>query len=356
MRTVVYLCLAMLLSGSAWAEPVSYPTREDVQKYIGTLVEEHGFNEAQLTDLFDRAERKQSILDAISRPAERTLKWHEYRKIFLTDSRVNLGVEFWLENRKALERAHEQFGVAPEIIVAIIGVETRYGRNAGNYRVVDALTTLGFDYPPRSKFFRKELTEFLLLAREEGKDPFKLKGSYAGAMGYGQFIPSSFRAYAVDFDDDGLRDIWNNKQDAIGSVANYFSVHGWQGTQAVVVPVEVTTEAAKAVANDGLDLKYRAADLEELGVVVPEIDAETPSALFRFENKDGDEYWLAFNDFYVITRYNRSRMYSLAVYQLSQALKVAADKALALKSNRAPSDRALFDRAASDRARTVPAV
>jgi membrane-bound lytic murein transglycosylase B len=184
------------------------------------------------------------------------------------------------------------------------------------------LSTLAFDYPPRAAFFRKELTEFLLLAREEGRDPLELTGSYAGAMGYGQFIPSSYRSYAVDFDGDGLRDIWHSPQDAVGSIANYFSRHGWQRDAPVVLPVAVAGEAPlKNVANSSLTLDQTVAGLQRLGVAVEGLPGETPAALFRMEGAEGVEYWLGLNNFYVITRYNHSRLYALAVYQLSQSIK-----------------------------------
>ena len=221
----------------------NYPARDDVRGYINEIAKEHAFDAKELTRLLAQAERQQSILDAISRPAERTLKWHEYRDIFIKDQQVARGLEFWRDNTEDLLRAQAVYGVPPEYIVAIIGVETRWGRIMGKYRVLDALATLGFDYPPRSKFFRKELTQLLLLAREEGKDPASLLGSYAGAMGYGQFIPSSFRAYAVDFDDDGVRDIWTNTTDAIGSVANYFAKHGWRDGEQTVLRVSVKDPA-----------------------------------------------------------------------------------------------------------------
>jgi membrane-bound lytic murein transglycosylase B len=219
-----------------------------------------------------------------------------------------------------LARAAVEFDVDPRVIVAIIGVETRYGRNTGSYRVVDALTTLAFDYPPRGDFFRRELTEFLLLAREEGKDPRSLKGSYAGAMGYGQFIPSSFRAYAVDFDGDGLRDIWGNTTDAIGSVANYFSRHGWRGGETVVIPVTATRAVPDGVANASLKLQYNVGELRGLGLEIEDLAPDTPAALFRMEAEEGPEYWLGLHNFYVITRYNRSRLYALAVVQLGDAI------------------------------------
>ena len=308
---------ALLLYGSVHAD---YADRQDVRAYIDTLVAEHAFEEAVLVDLFHSTQRQQTVLDAIARPAERTLKWYEYRDIFLKEPRIEQGLEFWAHNAQTLARAEARFGVPPEYIVAIIGVETRYGRILGNYRVVDALTTLAFDYPPRADFFRKELTQYLLLAREEQMDPLSLKGSYAGAMGYGQFIPSSFRAYAVDFDGDGQRDIWGNEVDAIGSVANYFARHGWRSQAPVVLPVTVTGQAADALANESLSLDYTVGELRMAGVQIDDLAAEEKAALFRMEMQSGFEYWLGLNNFYVITRYNRSRLYALAVHQLGQAI------------------------------------
>lgn len=328
------LVLAVIAVFWQWQASADYTDREDVKAYIDELVIEHEFDRDTITAVLAQAERKQSILDAISRPAEKAKRWDEYRKIFVTETRTAQGVEFWQDNAEAIADASERFGVSPEIIVAIIGVETRYGRNTGSFRVVDALATLGFDYPKRSTFFRKELTQFLLLAREEQKDPLSLKGSYAGAMGYGQFIPSSFRAYAVDFDGDGIRDIWDNKRDAIGSVANYFDEHGWRGDAPVMLPATLTRPAASSLANQGLDLKHTLVSLEDAGVQIDGIPdgtpADTRAALFRLELEDGEKYFVGLHDFYVITRYNRSHMYSLAVHQLSQVIKEAREAALAM--------------------------
>lgn len=310
--------LALLLNGSVHAD---YAQREDVRGYIAEVVEEYGFSAAELEDLFHQAERKQSILDAISRPAERTLAWYQYRDIFIEEPRIRQGLEFWDAHQAVLEDAWARYGVPPEYVVAILGVETRYGRITGSYRVLDALSTLAFDYPPRAAFFRGELTQFLLLAREEGLDPLSLTGSYAGAMGYGQFIPSSYRAYAVDFDEDGLRDIWGNPEDAVGSIANYFSRHGWQAGEPVVMRVEVAGSDADAVANGSLELEHTVAELAALGVAVEGIPGDREAALFRMETEDAAEYWLGLNNFYVITRYNRSRLYALAVHQLGEAIK-----------------------------------
>ena len=317
-RMALVLGLTSLgLYGSAHAD---YADRVDVRGYVALLVTEHGFDEAELLALFGEAERKDRILESIARPAERTLEWHEYRNIFLKEPRISQGVEFWAANEATLAEAEATYGVAAEYIVAILGVETRYGRNAGSYRVLDALTTLAFDYPPRATFFRKELTEYLLLAREEGRDPLWFKGSYAGAMGYGQFIPSSYRAYAVDFNGDGLRDIWTDEADAIGSVANYFSRHGWQAGGPVAVQVSVEGTASDGIANESLNLKHTVGELRELGVRIDGLAAADPANLYRMTAADGVEYWLGLKNFYVITRYNRSRLYALAVHQLSQAI------------------------------------
>jgi membrane-bound lytic murein transglycosylase B len=305
--------------GPAFAD---YSERADVRDYLAELVREHGFVEAELAELFADAERQQGILDAIARPAERVLKWHEYRNIFIEEQRIAQGLEFWDRHAATLEEAERTFGVPPEYVLAILGVETRYGRVTGRYRVIDALATLAFDYPPRAGFFRRELTQFLLLAREEGRNPLSLNGSYAGAMGFGQFIPSSYRHYAVDFDGDGLRDIWNNPADAVGSIANYFREHGWQAGGTVVVPLGVTAAAPSseldALAGDALTLPHSVADLESRGLPATGLEPGTRAALFRTDHEDGVRYWLGLNNFYVITRYNRSRLYALAVHELSQ--------------------------------------
>jgi membrane-bound lytic murein transglycosylase B len=330
MRIVVVLgVVGLLLYGPANA---GYAEREDVQAYIEELVSEHGFSKAELNEVFEDAERQQSIIDRMERPAERRLKWYEYRNNFITDARVDKGVEFWANNEAALLAAEANYNVSAEYIVAILGIETSFGSYMGSDRVLDALSTLAFDYPPRSKFFRSELTQFLLLVREEGRKAGELKGSYAGAMGYGQFIPSSYRAYAVDFDGDGMRDIWHNKTDAIGSVANYFNKHGWRGDGPVVVEAAVTSQAADAAANQGMALKVTVNDLRLLGVEVADLEGDAKAALFRMEQRNGPEYWVGLHDFYVITRYNRSPMYALAVHQLSQTIKAKRSALITVNS------------------------
>ena len=313
--------VSVLLSIFTLAIFADYESRDSVKDFINELAVEDGFNPEQLAEIFEQVEKKQRIIDLISRPAEKAKPWHEYREIFVTAPRIAAGVEFWEENEAALNRAGSKFGIPIEIIVAVIGVETNYGRNKGSFRVMDALSTLAFDYPPRARFFRSERRELLLLAREENKDPLELIGSYAGAMGYGQFIPSSFRAYAIDFDGDGTRDIWSSQTDAIGSVANYFSRHGWIGESPIAVPVTVTDERADQLANQALKPKRSIAELRKAGVEHVSLPDKTLGALFRLEGRDGWEYWLGLHDFYVVTRYNHSHMYALAVVQLSEAVR-----------------------------------
>lgn len=221
-----FILFSMIILGNASAE-ASYWERPVVKDFVGEMVKKHRFDQAELKDWFSQSKKRQSIIDAMMRPAEKVKPWKDYREIFLTDRRITKGVAFWQQNRELLEKAEAKFGVAAEIIVAIIGVETYYGRQSGRYPVIDALATLGFDYPPRAAFFKKELEQYLLLVRDENLDTKNTLGSYAGAMGKGQFIPSSYRRYAVDFDNDGQRNLWETT-DAIGSVANYFKRHGWQ--------------------------------------------------------------------------------------------------------------------------------
>jgi len=317
------VALAGAVLGSLPLQAADY-TGPNVDEFIAEMTRDYGFADEQLRDLFKQAERKQAILDAISRPAERVKPWKEYRPIFLTDSRIAQGVDFWRENEAALTRAETEYGVPAEIIVAIIGVETFYGRNTGSHRVIDALSTLGFDYPPRQPFFRQQLKEFLLLTREEQVDPLTLKGSYAGAMGLPQFMPSSFRAYAVDFDGDGHIDIWNNPTDAIGSAASYFKQHGWAAGEPVVARAKVGGERYEEGLTVGLESQKNAGELRSLGWQFDKSVAnDTAITAFRLDGAEGDEYWLGLPNFYVITRYNRSVMYAMAVHQLSQLLAEA---------------------------------
>ena len=324
----IFMAVVGLLCGGLFSGVVlaDYSDYDDVKALINEMVEEHQFKRDELQLWFESAEKKQTILDAIARPAEKSKAWKEYRKIFVTRSRTRKGLKFWQDNRDTLARAEREFSIPAEIIVAIIGVETRYGQHMGNYRVIDALSTLAFDYEPRAVFFRKELKAFLLLTKEQKQDPLTLKGSYAGAMGYGQFMPSSFRAYAVDFDDDGIADIWNNPVDAIGSVANYFKRHGWRYGERVVTRARIAADYNRDRVNLGLKPNIEYANLQRQGYdAVEHITATTEVLPMRFEGIHGAEFWLGLHNFYVITRYNRSRMYSLSVHQLSQAIKADYD-------------------------------
>ena len=296
--------------------------RADVQEFIGEMVTEHNFDRDSLTATLAGAETQQSILDAISRPAERVRQWHEYRQIFITPERIKAGVEFWNEHQETLHRISEDTGVPPEILVGIIGVETYFGRITGRYKVLDALVTLGFDYPPRSKFFRRELGEFLLLAREEELSVDETLGSYAGAMGSPQFIPSSYRAYAKDGDGNERRDLFQSWPDIIASVANYFVAHKWRKDGPVISRAYLSQNfSVMPPKRNRLKLDSTLGELDEAGLrVVSKLPASTPATFIALQGVDKNEYWAGFHNFYVITRYNRSVMYALAVWQLGQAI------------------------------------
>lgn len=316
------LCGTLLsLSPSLLAS--DYGERADVAAFANEMAEKHGLNRADVMAVLSRAERKDKILEAIARPAEKAKPWKDYRKIFLTDARIQGGVEFWRAHHDVLAKVSARYGVEPEVIVAIIGVETAYGRNTGSYRVVDALSTLAFDYPPRSKFFRQELQHFLLLSREQKHDPLTLTGSYAGAMGYGQFMPSSYRNYAVDFDGDGFADIWQNTGDAIASVANYFHRHGWKAGEPVIARAHVSAGFDPASVEGGLKPNATLLDLAAKGVapVVDGLEPHRKAVLLKQEGDYGPEYWLGFDNFYTITRYNISSMYAMAAWQLAEAIR-----------------------------------
>ena len=299
----------------------------NVAAFIDEMVEDHDFDRAALRAVLGKAQIKQTIIKKISTPAERTLTWAEYRKIFITRERISAGATFWRENKEMLERIELETGVPVEMIVGIIGVETYFGRITGKDRVIDALATLAFEYPPRATFFRKELKEFLILAREEGIDPTEPMGSYAGAMGRPQFMPSSFRAYAVDSTGDGKRDIWNNWADVAGSVANYFLAHRWRVGEEVVAQATLSSDWSGPLPSPTNTLK--ATDtietLSKKGVMfVTDLGADTKSQLLSYEGDSGMEYWVGFHNFFVITKYNRSVMYALAAHQLGQMISMEA--------------------------------
>ena len=310
------------------ADPVENYLQHPLAKaFVDEVVAEGKFKRADIEALLASATRKDSILEAIARPAEKTKTWAEYRPIFLTQDRIDGGVEFAKKYADALAKAEQEFGVSRYIIMAIIGVETRYGKFKGNYRVVDSLATLAFDYPPRAPFFRNELKEFFHLQSEAHIDLMTATGSYAGAMGFPQFISSSYRNFAVDFDGDQHTDLINNPVDAIGSVANYFKQHGWNGEEPVVSLARYLGDddkeaALDAVVNQDLKPVLTVADLRRQGLEPDQaFNADALAIALKLEGADGIEYWIGLNNFYVITRYNRSPLYALAVYQLSEALR-----------------------------------
>lgn len=321
MKRMFALALVSVLSASCLAQ--QHPGAEE---FAARAAEEHQLDAQQVLQLLQEARFKQSIVDAISRPAE-AKPWFEYRPIFMTDKRIEGGVEFWRENEALVSQAADRFGVDPQIIVAIIGVETFYGRITGSYRVLDALTTLSFYYPDtgndRSDFFTRELMQFLLLGSEEGLPLREVSGSYAGAMGLGQFMPSSYREYAVDLDEDGRRDLWSSMPDVIGSVANYLRRHGWQAGQPIAVPAEAASGFdPELVARRDFKASRTVGELAGGGFApAAEIAIDTPATIVRLEEEDRDSYWMTFGNFYVITRYNRSPLYAMAVYQLSEAIR-----------------------------------
>ena len=299
--------------------------RSDVRAFMDQMVDKHDFKRAELERVFSEITIRQDILDAISSPAEGKA-WHQYRPIFVTEKRTLEGAAFFDENREALVAAENKYGVSAYVIAAIIGVESRYGRHKGKYRVAEALATLGFEYPKRSKFFRSELEHLMLLSREESFDPLALMGSYAGAMGKPQFISSSYRSYAVDFDGDGVRDLLNNSSDAIGSVANYLARHGWERNQLIAVEVkdkgDATAEKRFRKPNSSV-AQLRAQGIKPAATLPDDLKA----GLIALENQTGHEYWLGTQNFYAITRYNHSSLYAMAVFQLSEAIKQADSEA-----------------------------
>ncbi|GAB4356144.1 MAG: lytic murein transglycosylase B [Immundisolibacter sp.] len=310
--------LMVAAAGPAAALPLA--EHPPLQQLVTTLVQEDGFERGALERLFAQAEFKQSVIDAITRPAEK-MPWSRYRPIFLTEQRIAGGVAFWRQHADLLARAQAQHGVPAAVITAIIGVETRYGAVTGNYRALDALTTLAVAGLSRSAFFSGELRELLLLGREERIDPITVNGSYAGALGLPQFIPSSYRAYAVDFDQDGRRDLLGSPADAIGSVANYLRRHGWQAGGLISAPATVSAQAA-ALAAGGLKPQLTVQELRARGVgdTLGEGAATLKAALIHLDGEHGDEYHLGFDNFYAITRYNHSALYAMAVTQLAAAI------------------------------------
>ena len=280
-------------------------------------------NQLPLEDVkatLSQAEFQQSIIDKMNRPAEK-MSWHRYRNIFMKEERIQKGVEFWNEYETVLNRVSQQYKVDPSIIVGIIGVESYFGERKGTYRILDALYTLSFAYPRRAKFFKSELANYLLLAKKENLDVIDTRGSYAGAMGYGQFMPSSYEAYARSYEPNGDRDLMNSVEDAIASVANYFREHRWRMNEPVAQPA-IRAEDAGSIPKQSIRPKNNVSYYQQLGYEPSSpISNDEKVSLQVFDAEEGDEYWFTHENFYVITRYNHSPLYALAVFQLSEAIK-----------------------------------
>lgn len=318
----VVTALGLLVPGPGRAaEPAPLDEAAEIEPFVARMAQKHGIPASETRALLADARVLGTVLDRIRRPAERK-PWHEYRKIFLTEKRIARGAAFWREHADPLARAGERFGVPPEIIAAIIGVETFYGAYRGRIRVLDALATLGFRYPRRAKFFLSELEAFVLLTLDERIDARGLKGSYAGAIGIAQFIPSSYRRYAVDFDGDGFRDLVRSPEDAIGSVANYLAEHGWRAEAEVAVRAEVEGDGFRVMVERGLEPHSTLASMRTAGVgfTTTAGDGEL-GALLEFETEHGSEHWVGLTNFYAITRYNHSQLYALAVFQLAEEIR-----------------------------------
>jgi membrane-bound lytic murein transglycosylase B len=336
--------VALLMCGSAFADG-SFTgrtrfdlDRTDIQEFVAATAAAQKMEPLEIYRLLAKAEPQPKIIELISKPAEKVSPWWQYRANFLTEQRVAEGTQFMIDHRARLEKAHKETGVAPEYVVAIIGVETFYGRITGKYRVLDALTTLAFDYPPRAEFFRSELAQFIALSREESVDPLTALGSYAGAMGAGQFMPSSYRRYAVDGSADQQRNLFADWDDIIASVANYFKEHGWVADGPVLAEAELQPDAPVVADPGNLSLNETVAGLQAKGVSFDPAaqDAETKVLLVPAETEVGPSYRVGFKNFEVITRYNRSLRYAMAVHDLAQtiAVRTAANVAAAEKAER----------------------
>lgn len=335
MRRAQAALLAALLVCAAGAQaraPVSqrpaYANRPEAHAFIAAMVEKHGFVERELKRLFARTYRQPAILKAIGPPeSPGTRSWRAYRAVFVDESHLEAGRRFMQRHAAALARAERDYGVPAEIVTAIIGVETFYGRNTGKWRVIDALATLAFDYPPRAEFFRAELEAYLLFVRDAGIDVFGVKGSYAGAIGIPQFMPGSYRRWAVDFDGDGAISLRVNPVDAIGSVANFLKAHGWLAGEPILFHAQIGAADVSALTAAGLKPQWSIAQLAAAGVSVrgvPPPRTDTPVALIELETLDEpSEYRAGLENFYVLTRYNRSSFYASAINDLAEALRAA---------------------------------
>ncbi|HAT7768929.1 TPA: lytic murein transglycosylase B [Legionella pneumophila] len=323
MRQTIWLgfITLFLLSFSTYSD-TAFTKRKDVQSFINMMVKDYHFNRNQLTAVMNQVKLQPQVIESMEKPYEKK-SWDVYRELFLTPKRLKNGIQFWAENQKTLEKVQRRYGVSPEIIIAILGVETSYGERQGEYRVLDTLATLAFNYPKRSPFFTKELKEFFLLCREQHVSPTQYKGSYAGAIGKPQFMPSSYRYYAVDFNINGRRDLVNDNADSIASIANYLHKHGWKLNQGIAQPAKISGWRYKQLRMNPKTANYRYSQLISYGVKPITASQNHPprAGVIELVTRKGKEYWIAYPNFFVITRYNSSPQYALAVYLLSQQLK-----------------------------------
>ncbi|MFO7276805.1 MAG: lytic murein transglycosylase B [Pseudomonadota bacterium] len=320
---VAAIVLAPASANTSRAEDARFDLdRSDIRAFIDEVVSRNAvLDRDRVVGILANARPQPKIIELMTKPAERVVPWWEYRQRFLTEERIARGVDFWREHRATLERVAAEQGVDPQYIVAIVGVETFYGRVTGRFRVIDALATLAFDYPPRSSYFRSELEQFLLLAHEESVDPLSITGSYAGAMGAPQFMPSSYRRYAVDGSADSRRNLWEDWDDVIASVANYFRAHGWEPGQPVLAAARLDPDPSFQIKPGNLDLNETVGTLSAKGVQVDlDLPDSTPALLIAAEERDGPSYRVGFRNFHVITRYNRSTRYAMAVHDLAEAI------------------------------------
>jgi membrane-bound lytic murein transglycosylase B len=317
------LVAALLVLLSLHVHARGYAEREDVQDFIAEMQARHGFDAAQLGVLFGKTQPIPAVLKAIAPPTDPRVKsWKNYRARFIEPKRTAAGLAFWQRHAGTLAKAEAQTGVPAEIIVAIIGIETIYGKHLGRFDSFAALATLAFDYPPRAELFRRELEALLLLAREESRPPDSYRGSFAGAIGLPQFLPSSIRAYATDFDGDGRIDLTGSPEDAIGSVANFLKIHGWETGGPVAVKVGADETASQSLLAEGILPRRRPQEMASLGIEIPADAPDAPAALIDLVTPDAPtEYWLGYRNFYVVTRYNRSSFYAMAVWQFAQTLR-----------------------------------
>ncbi|MDG2155049.1 MAG: lytic murein transglycosylase B [Gammaproteobacteria bacterium] len=331
---ITLLPVRAVLASAVIALLTTTASADDRTVFIEEMTSQYGFDADFVSEVIANAETKQSIIDAMSRPAEKVKPWYEYRDIFITDQRINEGVDFWMLREETLQQASERTGVPMRMIAGIVGVETYYGRITGNYRVVDALSTLAFDYPPRATFFRNELKEYFLLSREEQLPIESIEGSYAGAMGPPQFIPSSYRAYAVDGDGDGRRDLLTNWDDILNSVGNYFKAHRWHDGEEVAIQATLPAGHPPLKSKNERKANKTLGELRGMGLLFEsDLPDSTPANLIVLEGRAGPEYWIGLHNFYVITRYNHSVMYGLAAYQLGEALAERTAEAVAAQPN-----------------------